>query len=133
MISPRAKYMTPMRLWSTLVSHSRHRYGHHPFTVTRPSTARMTIPTSPMAYSGRGWSNGIAAQLNLPSISASRLPRRRTPGRAGGPFGARGRPLDDVLEELRLDRAIGRRRHRFARLGQLGVAGIVERRPGAAR
>jgi len=25
MIRPRAKYMTPMRLWSTLVTHSRHR------------------------------------------------------------------------------------------------------------
>ena len=65
--------MTPMRLWSTLVIHSRHRYGHQPFTVTIPSTTRMTTPTAPMAYSGSGWSNGIAAQLNLPSISTSNL------------------------------------------------------------
>jgi hypothetical protein len=27
---PRTTYMTPMRLWSTLVSHSRQRYGHQP-------------------------------------------------------------------------------------------------------
>src|SRR5271167_2854447 len=98
-----------------------------------PSTARMTMPTTPIVYSGRGWSNGIAAQLSLPSISASRLLHRRTPGRAGGPLRTRHGLLDDTLEELRLHRAIGPRRHGLARFCQFGVGGIVECGPGAAR
>ena len=40
-------YMTPMRLWSTLVIHSRHRYGHQPLTVTRIERASSTTPTVP--------------------------------------------------------------------------------------
>src|SRR5271167_1583357 len=99
-----------------------------------PSTARMTRTTTPMAYSGRGWSNGIAAQVRLPSISASYLPRRRAPGRTNARlFGTRHCLLDNVFEELGLDRAVGRRRHGLARLCQFGVGGIVERRAGAAR
>src|ERR1700722_19092520 len=106
----------------------------------------MTMPTAPMAYSGSGWSSGIAAQVNLPSISTPRLLYRWTPSRAGfrphPPLprtrgrvregGTRDRLVDDALEQVRPDRAIGRRRHRFARLCQLRVTGIVERRPGAA-
>src|SRR5271165_1522348 len=129
MISPRIKYMTPIRLWSTLVNHSRHRYGHHPFTVTSPSTARITRTTGAMAKRGKGWSNGIAAQVKLPSISASRLPLRRTPGLAGVRFlGIEGRLVDDAVKQLGVDRAIGRRRHRYAWLCQRGITGHVERR-----
>src|SRR5436305_1682246 len=32
-----------MRLWSTLVSQSRHRYGHQPFTVMSASIAKMAM------------------------------------------------------------------------------------------
>src|SRR5437899_9109908 len=132
MTNPRAKYMTPMRLWSTLVSHSRHRDGHQPSTVTSPSTARMTMTTTAALIIGSGSLSGIAAQVNLPSISTPCL-RRRTPGRAGARlFGPCRRLVDDALEQLWLDRAIGRRRRGFARLCQLRVAGIVERRPGPA-
>ena len=35
-------YMTPMRLWSTLVIHSRHRYGPHPLAVIRIERASST-------------------------------------------------------------------------------------------
>src|ERR1700746_2221942 len=98
-----------------------------------PSAARMMRTTTPMAYSGRGWSNGMAAQVRLPSISTSYLPRRRTPGRTGGPFGFPRRLLDDAVEQLGLDRAVGRRRHGYAGLCQCGVGGIVERGAGAAR
>src|SRR5277367_2571942 len=98
-----------------------------------PSTARMTIPTTPIAYSGRGWSNGIAAQFSLPSISTPCLWRRRAPGRTNAClFGTCHRLLDDAVEQLGLDRAVGRRRHGYARLCQFGVGGIVERGPGAA-
>src|SRR6266481_4120708 len=94
----------------------------------------MTMTTTAAANSGIGSLNGIAAQLSLPSISASRLRCRRTPGLAGARlFGAQRRLVDDALEELRVDRAIGPRRHGLARLRQIGVAGIVERRPGGAR
>src|SRR5690349_23319778 len=93
----------------------------------------MTMPTTPMAYSGSGWSNGIAAQVNLPSISTPRLLCRWTPSRSRARLpGTRHRLVDDALEQVGLDRAIGRRRHRLARFCQLRVAGIVERRPGAA-
>src|SRR5947199_1103974 len=100
--------------------------------VMIPSTARIMRPTTAALIIGSGSLNGIAAQLSLPSISTSGLRSRRTPGRAGGPFGSRDRLVDDALEELRVDRAIGRRRHGSARLCQFGVAGIVECRPGAA-
>src|SRR5438477_12026162 len=94
-----------------------------------PSTTRMTMPTTPMAYSGSGWENGITDQLSLPSISASCLRRRRTPGRAGAHlFGIERGLVDNALEQLRVDGAIGRRRHVLARFRQFGVAGNVERR-----
>ena len=46
--SASSTYITPMRLWSTLVIHSRHRYGHQPLTVTsasRPERAPSTTTT----------------------------------------------------------------------------------------
>ena len=93
----------------------------------------MTMPTTAMLMSGSGSLNGIAAQLSLPSMSTSCL----RGGDQAPPTPAFPGPddclVDDALEQLRLDRAIGRRRHGFARLCQFGVAGIVERRPGAAR
>src|SRR5215472_16714259 len=92
----------------------------------------MRTPTTPIAYSGSGWSSGIAAQVSLPSILASRLLHSRSPSRAGGPLRTRHGPLDDALEELLLHRAIGPRRDGNARLCQFGIGGIVECRPGAA-
>ena len=70
-----------------------------------------------------------------PAQHLSLLPvARRTPSAAGARLsGTRSRLIDDALEQLGIDRAIGRRRHGFARLRQCGIAGIVERRPRAAR
>src|SRR5262245_34411781 len=129
---PSTTYMTPMRLWSTLVNHSRQRYGHHPLTVTTTRTARMTRPTTAPLSSGSGSLHGIAAQLSFPSMSTSCLMQRRTPGPDARLSGTRQRPVDDALEQLRFHRAIGCRRHALARLCQLGVAGIVEGGSGAA-
>src|SRR5271166_608938 len=97
-------------------------------------TARMTMTTAAPASSGSGSLNGIAAQLSLPSMSTSRLIQRRAPCRAGPCLSgrARHRLVDDVLEQLRPDRAIGSGGHGLARLCQFGVAGIVEGRSGAA-
>src|SRR5579863_4724685 len=98
-----------------------------------PSTARMTMATTAALIIGSGSSNGIAAQLSLPNISTSGW-RRRIPSRANtGLSGARRRLVDDALEQLGRDRAIGRRRHGLARLCQSGVAGIVERGSRASR
>ena len=76
MTKPRVTYMTPMRLWSTLVSHSRHRYGHQPLRVTVARVARMTMPTTAPLSIGSGSLNGIAAQLSFPNMSGF-LPRTR--------------------------------------------------------
>src|SRR5215472_9897326 len=132
MTRPSSTYIAPRRLWSTLVTHSRHRYGNHPLTATITSTARITAITTAMLISGSGSSNGIAAQLSRPSMSASRR-CRRTPGRAGNSLvGASRRHPDDMLEKIRRYRAIGRRRHGLARLCQLRIGRIVKRGPGAA-
>src|SRR6516225_441194 len=116
-----------MRLWSTLVSHSRHRYGHQPLTATSKSTARMTMRTTAMLMRGSGALNGIASQLSFPNMSTSRLAPRRTPVRTDARFsGTCHRLVDDALEQVRFYRAIGCGRHGLARLCQLGVASIVE-------
>src|SRR5215831_20142796 len=126
--------MTPMRLWSTLVSQSRHRYGHQPFTVTSPSTTRITMRTTAMLTRGSGSLNGIASQLSLPSMSTSSLTRWWTRGAPDSRVsGTRHRLVEDALEQLRVHGAIGCGRHGLARLCQLGVAGIVEAGSGAAR
>src|SRR5262245_12464520 len=124
---PSTTYMTPMRLWSTLVSHSRHRYGHQPLMLTTTRMARMTMPTTAPLSSGSGSFHGIASQLSLPSMSTSCpvLRRRRSPT-AARLSGTRHRQVDDALEQLRFYRPIGGGRHGLARLCQLGVAGVVE-------
>src|SRR5262249_38761550 len=134
MTRPSTRYMPPMRLWSTLVSHSRHRYGHQPLMVTSASTARMTMRTTAMLMIGSGSLNGIAAQVSLPSMSTSRVTHywRTRPDDtrvSGGRLGL----VEDALEQLGFDRAIGCRRHVSAGLCQLGVTGIVEAGSGAAR
>src|SRR5215469_11329646 len=86
----------------------------------------MTTTTTAALNSGSGSLTGIAAQVSLPSMSTSRLLR------VIRLVGARDRLVDDVLEQVGLHRAIGRRRHGFARLCQRGIAALVERRPGAA-
>src|ERR1700716_3022214 len=131
---PSTTYMTPMRLWSTLVSHSRHRYGHQPLMVTTTRTARRTMPTTAPLSSGSGSLHGIESQLSRPSISTSCLAQRRRPGPTEARLPrTRHRLVDDALEQLRLDRAIGRRRHSLPRLRQRGVAGLVESGSAAAR
>src|ERR1700722_11295084 len=61
-------YMMPICLWSTLVTHSRHRYGIQPLIVMNASTPRTTTMTKAPANSGIGWSKGMAPQVSLPSI-----------------------------------------------------------------
>src|SRR5580658_8444726 len=90
-------------------------------------TARTTRPTAAPLISGSGSLNGIADQLSLPSISTSLLRAH------AGISRTRHSSLEDVFEQLRLDRAISFRRHVFARLCQLGIAGIVEAGSCAAR
>src|SRR5262249_10052562 len=94
-----------------------------------------------------GWSKGIAAQVSLPSMSASCLLDRPAPRRVGARragarahlagagarlAGARYCLVDDVLEELVRNRPVGRRRHGLARLRQCGIGRLIEHRPGAA-
>src|ERR1700757_4730444 len=123
-----------MRLWSTLVSHSRHRYGHQPLTATSASTARMTMRTTAMLMRGSGSLNGIAAQVSFPNILTSCLKRRRTPRPADSRLSRARRCLvEDALEQLGLGGAIGCGRHGLARLCKLGVAGLVQDGSGAAR
>src|SRR5262245_58481924 len=90
--------------------------------------------TTAMLMRGSGSLNGIAAQVSFPSMSTSGLSGWRTPGpterRASGTCR---RLVQDALEQFWCHRAIGCGRYGFARLGQLGIAGIVESRPGAAR
>lgn len=54
MIEASKMYMTPIRLWSTLVIHSCQRYGRCPFTTTQTSTARIATSTTAPAISGMG-------------------------------------------------------------------------------
>jgi hypothetical protein len=51
MISASTMYMTPMRLWSTLVSHSVHRYFHalSQLTTTKTTNAPPTVTRAPVA------------------------------------------------------------------------------------
>src|SRR5262249_23950595 len=122
-----------MRLWSTLVIHSRHRYGHQPFTVTSPSTATMTMRTTAMLMRGSGSLNGIASQLSFPSMSTSGLTRWWTPCVPDSRVSGAGRLLQDALKQLRVYRAIGCGRYGLARFCQFGIASIIERRSDAAR
>src|SRR5690348_1307447 len=102
--------------------------------MTSASTARMTMTTTAPLNIGSGSLNGIAAQVSLPSMSISRLLHRWAPGRGSARLvGTRGRLVDDALEQVGLDRAIGHRWHGFARLGQCAIDGGIERRAGAAR
>ena len=61
-------YMMPIRLWSTLVIHSRHRYGIQPLIVIKASTPITTTMTKAPANRGIGWSKGMAPQVSLPNI-----------------------------------------------------------------
>ena len=52
--SPRKTYITPIRLWSTLVIHSLQRVGSQPFATMIARTATMTTMTDPAAAKGIG-------------------------------------------------------------------------------
>src|SRR5258708_20677302 len=64
-------YITPIRLWSTLVIHSLQRYGRWPRRTIQASIARIATNTTAPERSGSGWSKGMAAQESLPNIAAS--------------------------------------------------------------
>src|SRR6516162_4688235 len=96
--------------------------------------ARMMMTTTAPLTSGSGSLNGIAAQVSFPSISTSGLMRWRIRGPVDAPLSRTSNGLiDDALEELRVDRAIGLGWHVLARLCELGVGGIVKDGSGAAR
>src|ERR687898_1404430 len=101
MTSASSVYMTPMRLWSTLVIHSRQRYGRWPARTTQEITPSRASPTRPEAAIGIGWSRGIASQLSFPSMSASGARRnsrcRLADLRAGC---GRDRLGDDLVEKV---------------------------------
>src|ERR1700692_596540 len=104
----------------------------------------ITTPTEAAANNGIGWSNGMAAQLNLPNMLVLRrlgcgVDRGELAGsyamshceqgifaqvgQAGLRAGSRRQLLrDDLLVELRLDRTEGERLCVHALLSQGGVA-----------
>src|SRR5262252_8145951 len=90
--------------------------------VMSASTARITMRTTAMLMRGSGSLNGMASQVSFPSMSTSRVTHCR----------ARSRLVEDALEQLGFDRAIGGGRYVLARLCQFGIAGIVEAGSGAA-
>ena len=65
--------MTPIRLWSTLVTHSLQRYGTQPLIVMKARTPITTTMTKAPAKRGIGWSKGTArpGQLAEHAISPS--------------------------------------------------------------
>src|SRR3954451_9618983 len=118
-------YITPIRLWSTLVIHSCQRYGRCPFTTTQASTARIPTSTTAPAISGIGWSNGIADQSSLPSIMASTV--------RPACFGCELRPRSrrnvlgrDQVEQSGIIEPVGRPALLDALLHQLLVAVLIE-------
>src|SRR5262245_29489636 len=88
----------------------------------------MTMRTTAMLMIGSGSLNGIASQLSLPSMSTSCLTHWRIRGSS-----TRLCLVEDALEQLGFDQAIGCGRHVLARLFQFSVAGLVEAESGAAR
>src|SRR5215217_2662127 len=128
MTSASSVYMTPMRLWSTLVIHSRQRYGRWPARTTQEITPSRASPTRPDAAIGIGWSSGTASQLSLPSMSASGARRngwcRFADLRAGC---GRDRLGDDLLEKVGIDVTVSRRGDVQTLLGECNVALVVER------
>src|SRR6516165_9040400 len=92
----------------------------------------MTMPTTAPLSSGSGSLNGIAAQVSFPSISSSHAMCRSSSSVDTRVSGARRRLVEDALEHLRFDRAIGCGRYVSARFCQFGVASIVEAGSAAA-
>src|SRR3979409_2561623 len=119
-------YITPMRLWSTLVIHSRHKYGRCPLMTTQPRMPRMPSATTPEAIIGIGCSRGIASQLSLPSIGGLRLQRSTFDARLGS---RRRRQFlrDDRCENIRIGQAVNRRCVLHRRLGNLLIALRIKR------
>src|SRR6267378_4562832 len=131
---PSIMYMMPMRLWSTLVIHSRHRYGRWPLSTTQATTAMAIENTAAPATSGIGWSQGIAFHVSLPSMSlGSRGANRHAAAAAGWP-----RPRWDLLsgngrKQARLDGPVGEGANVLALLRQGDVAVPVQGGWGVAR
>src|SRR4051812_34825410 len=118
MISASTMYITPMRLWSTLVSHSFHRYSQ-PLsqvmtraTSSAPPTVTNAPPAAMALYSGRD------SMVSLPNITLS--PRRRRRRLAMRLMAARVL-VDDGVEELGLDRRVLDDGVEPALLGELGI------------
>src|SRR3981189_3240542 len=119
-------YITPIRLWSTLVIHSRHKYGRCPLTTTQPRMARMPRATTPDAIIGIGCSSGMAAQVSLPSIEGLHLRRSAFHARLRS---RRRRYLlgCDRSKQVRIGQAVDRRLVLHRGLGDLLIALLVKR------
>src|ERR1700712_5486014 len=61
-------YMQPIRLWSTVVNHSRHIYPHWRFQVIEPTSATPMSPTIAKVYITMGSLVGIASHESFPNI-----------------------------------------------------------------
>src|SRR5690242_20926132 len=122
-------YITPIRLWSTLVIHSRQRYGTQPLIATQASTPSSTRTTTEAAASGIGWSHGIAFQLSLPSMSApSARTAHRLVGADRGPRPGRQLLHHHGVEQVRIDRAVGVGRDVPGLAGERRIAGARQGR-----
>src|SRR5262245_46788403 len=120
-------YMTPIRLWSTLVIHSRHRYGKYPLTSTQRRTARMTAPTMPEATIGIGWLSGMASQPSLPNMAMPILGRSAVAGLPGlRPRTGRDLLAHDAVEQRFVSEAKRRGRDLHRLFGEFGVAVAIE-------
>src|SRR5258708_21613090 len=114
-------YIMPMRLWSTLVIHSLHRYGTHPLIVMKATTPSITTTTKPPANKGIGWSKGIAPQLSLPNIL---VPLPHAGARIGlgyGPGPRRQRLIENLVKQPIGDRLESDPLRQDALLRQLDV------------
>src|SRR5579863_4219042 len=95
--------------------------------------ASKITPTIAPAKSGMGWSNGMAAQVSLPSML---FPRSTVCARTDFVDWAgtrRERLCDDLLEEIGSDVAIGEGRHAQTLLREVRIALLGQRRASLAR
>ena len=115
-------YMMPIRLWSTLVIHSLHRYGIQPFDGDEGEHADITTITKAPANRGIGWSKGMAPQVSLPNIL---VPLPHTGARIGlgdRPGTRRQRLIENLVEQSVRDSLERDRLRQDALLGELDIA-----------
>src|SRR5271163_1793609 len=123
-------YMTPIRLWSTLVIHSRHRYGTQPLSVMKATPPTSTRTTKAPAARGIGWPRGRASQFSFPSMLIPPPNAQLRSGRhdeSGVSLGDRARSgrerlIEDPFEQPLRNRLEGERLRHDALLRQLFIA-----------